>query len=113
MKVLLNPDESTNFDYEQSFARNIGLVTPAEQQILRKSTIAIPGLGGVGGIHLMTLARIGIGGFHVSDEDTFELANMNRQIGAVVSSLGQSKSKIMSSMALDVNPEIQLKTWDS
>ncbi len=39
-------------------------------------------MGGVGGVHLMTLARLGIGKFTIADPDTFELANFNRQYGA-------------------------------
>jgi ThiF family len=48
----------------------------------RHSRVAIAGLGGVGGIHLATLARLGIGSFHIADPDRFEPANFNRQHGA-------------------------------
>ena len=59
------------FDYEEAFSRNLGWVTPAEQQTLRSKRIAIAGLGGVGGAHLLTLARLGIGRFHLADFDRF------------------------------------------
>src|SRR5262245_45486036 len=43
------------FDYEQAFSRNVGWVTESEQRALRRKRIAIAGLGGVGGIELLTL----------------------------------------------------------
>lgn len=52
------------FDYDKAFSRNIGWVTPEEQLILRTKRIAIAGLGGVGGSHLMTLTRLGVGKFN-------------------------------------------------
>ena len=70
-----------DFSYDQAFARNIGWVTCAEQEALRGKRVAIAGLGGVGGSHLLTLACLGIGAFHVSDFETFDLPNFNRQAG--------------------------------
>ena len=64
---------SREFDYDQAFSRNIGWVTGREQQTLRNKCVAIAGLGGVGGAHLMTLTRLGIGAFHVADFDTFDV----------------------------------------
>lgn len=97
------------FDYSTAFSRNIGWVTEAEQQILRGKRIAIAGLGGVGGNHLLTLTRLGIGAFHIADFDTFDLANFNRQVGATVSTLGQSKCDVMTRQARDINPELEIK----
>ena len=71
--------------YQQAYARNIGWVTPAEQAALRGKRVAIAGMGGVGGVHLLTLARLGIGAFHIADFDTFDIANFNRQVGATMS----------------------------
>ena len=45
----------------QAFSRNIGLLTLEEQERLSHARVAIPGMGGVGGVHLITLARTGIG----------------------------------------------------
>ena len=50
---------TSSFDYHRAFSRNIGWVTRAEQDLLRKKRVAIAGMGGVGGIHLLTLARLG------------------------------------------------------
>ena len=98
-----------SFDYTSAFSRNIGWVTEGEQQILRGKRIAIAGLGGAGGNHLLTLTRLGIGAFHIADFDTFDLVNFNRQAGATVSTLGQSKLEVMTRQALDINPELEIR----
>lgn len=99
------------FNYEKAFSRNIGWLTPDEQLKLKKSKIAIAGLGGVGGAHLLTLVRLGIGNFNISDFDSFDVHNLNRQAGAFMSSMGVAKLEAMTAMAADVNPDINIKTF--
>ncbi|WP_339639566.1 ThiF family adenylyltransferase [uncultured Porticoccus sp.] len=99
------------FDYETAFSRNLGWVTEAEQQLLSARRIAIAGLGGVGGSHLLSLARLGVGSFHVADMDIFELANFNRQVGATIPNLGRAKADVLSEMAAAINPELDIKTF--
>ncbi len=101
------------FNYEQAFSRNIGWVTPQEQQTLRTKRVAIAGGGGVGGVHLLTLARLGVSKFHIADFDTFDIVNFNRQVGANMSTLGQSKVAVLEKMARDINPEIDIKVFPS
>ena len=96
------------FDYEEAFSRNIGWLTRQEQDALRHKRVAIAGLGGVGGVHLLTLCRLGIGRFHLADFDTFDLANFNRQAGATVGSLGQPKLDVMIRQAQDIHPEVEI-----
>ena len=72
-----------DFDYDTAFSRNIGWVTSPEQAKLRGSRIAIAGLGGVGGAHLFTLARLGIANFNIADFDEFDVHNLNRQTGVI------------------------------
>ena len=102
---------SSVFDYEQAFSRNIGWVTREEQQTLRRKTVAIAGMGGVGGSHLLTLTRLGVGRFHIADLDTFELANFNRQAGAMLSTTGQRKVDVLAKQARDINPDLDLKLF--
>jgi len=102
---------TSSFSYDNAFARNIGWVTHAEQSVLRDKRVAIAGLGGVGGVHLLTLARLGIGNFHVADFDTFDVANFNRQVGATVSTLGQPKAEVLVRMARDINPDINIVSF--
>ena len=99
------------FDYRSAFARNIGWVTEQEQELLRGKRIAIAGLGGVGGSHLLTLSRLGIGSFHIADFDIFEIQNFNRQAGASVSHLNRPKVDVLAEMALDINPELVIKKF--
>ena len=60
----------------KAFDRNLGLLTEEEQLILASKTVAIAGLGGVGGSHLLTLVRMGVQNFHIADMDHFELVNI-------------------------------------
>ena len=99
------------FDYWTAFSRNVGWVTETEQALLRARRIAIAGVGGVGGSHLLTLTRLGIGGFHIADLDTFELANFNRQAGASLRHLGRPKVDVLAELALDINPELDLRRF--
>lgn len=99
------------FDYDTAFSRNIGWVTPEEQSALRHKRVAIAGGGGVGGVHLLTLARLGVASFHIADFDTFDIANFNRQVGANMSTLGQPKAKVLAEMARLINPEIDIKIF--
>lgn len=102
-----------SFHYETAFSRNLGWVTAEEQSKLRGSRIAIAGLGGAGGFHLLTLARLGIGAFTLAEFDSFEVANFNRQPGATVSSLGRSKLEVMVEQARDINPELDIRVLDA
>lgn len=102
---------SEKFDYSIAFCRNLGWVTPSEQLKLKNARIAIAGLGGVGGVHLLTLARLGISKFNIADFDVFELQNFNRQVGADMTTLGKAKIDVMQEKALNINPELQLNVF--
>ena len=99
------------FDYATAFSRNIGWVTEAEQQTLRRSKVAIAGLGGVGGAHLLALTRLGIGRFSIADFDEFGVHNFNRQAGAFMSTVGAPKSEVLLRMARDINPELEIDVF--
>lgn len=104
---------NSTFDYGAAFSRNIGWVTRDEQARLRGARAAIAGLGGVGGAHLLTLARLGIGAFNIADFDSFEVHNFNRQVGAGMSSIGRPKAEVMAELAKDINPEADVKVFDA
>ncbi len=101
------------FNYDLAFSRNIGWLTEWEQQQLRGSKIAIAGMGGVGGVHMLTLARLGIGRFSVADFDQFEVANFNRQMGASVRTLGEPKVASVVMLAKEINPELDVDMFDA
>jgi molybdopterin/thiamine biosynthesis adenylyltransferase len=99
------------FEYGTAFSRNIGWLTEAEQERLRRKRVAIAGMGGVGGFHLTTLVRLGVGKFNVADLDHFEVANFNRQAGATMSTVGKPKVDVLAGMARDINPECELEVF--
>jgi molybdopterin/thiamine biosynthesis adenylyltransferase len=102
---------SLKFEYNNAFSRNIGWLTQDEQSRLRKSRVAIAGLGGVGGAHLLTLTRLGLGNFNIADFDDFDVHNLNRQVGAYLPSMGQPKLSTLAEMAQDINPELDLRLF--
>jgi len=97
-----------DFDYDAAFVRNLGWMTEGEQAVLRAKRVAIAGLGGVGGSHLLTLTRLGIGAFSVADPDVFELVNFNRQAGASLPHLGRPKVEVLTELARNINPELDI-----
>lgn len=99
------------FDYSEAFSRNVGWVTEAELKTLRNKRVAIAGLGGVGGLHLLTLTRMGVGKFSLSEFDDFDLPNFNRQVGAMMSTVGRPKLDVLIEMAKDINPELDIRAF--
>lgn len=98
--------------FQEAFSRNIGIVTEKEQGMLRASTIAIAGLGGVGGAYAHGFARMGIGSMHVADLDVFERVNINRQFGANRDTFGKPKAEAVRDQVLAINPHVAMKVFD-
>lgn len=105
--------DAPRFAYDEAVSRNIGWISEWEQQKLRNSKVAIAGMGGVGGVHMLTLARLGFGRFAIADFDRFELANFNRQMGASLRTLGQPKAASVAMLAREINPELAIDSFDS
>ena len=99
------------FSYDTAFSRNLGWLTDWEQRSLRARRAAIAGLGGVGGVHLLTLARLGIGAFTLADPDSYDMVNLNRQVGATMASIGRPKCAVMAELARAINPEVDLRLF--
>ncbi|MED1556924.1 HesA/MoeB/ThiF family protein [Bacillus paramycoides] len=95
--------------YEESFTRNIGVISVEEQEKLKNSRVTVVGAGGVGGITLIQLARMGVGSLHVIDQDIFETSNINRQMLSSVSKLGQQKAAVALEVLQDINPSLQIE----
>ncbi|MCQ2911283.1 MAG: tRNA threonylcarbamoyladenosine dehydratase [Clostridia bacterium] len=77
--------------------------------ILKNKTVAIFGIGGVGGHACDALARLGIGNFVLVDNDTVSLSNINRQIIALHSTVGKYKTEVMKERILDINPDCNVE----
>ena len=96
---------------EHEFSRNIGLLTESQQEQLLSAKVSVVGAGGVGGLHILTLARLGAGAFHIADPDTFEAANVSRQFGASQQTYGKNKAEILASMVKDINPLAKINVF--
>ncbi len=99
------------FNYKDAFSRNIGWVTEYEQQLLKSKQVAMAGAGGVGSEHIVTLARLGVGNFNISDFDEYEIHNFNRQAGAFMSTIDRPKCEVMAEIAKDINPEADIRSF--
>lgn len=94
------------------FARNSLFWGEENQKLLSNKKVAVFGLGGVGGFCAETLARAGIGNITLLDFDRVSESNINRQIIALNSTIGQKKTALFQQRLKDINPEINLKIID-
>lgn len=75
---------------------------------LKEATVAVFGIGGVGGFAAEALARSGVGHLELVDHDTVSVSNINRQIVALHSTVGKYKVDVMKERLEDINPEIEV-----
>ena len=94
--------------YKRIFSRNMGFFTESEQNKLQESTIAIAGVGGVGGLLAERLIRLGVGQLKITDPGTFEESNFNRQFASSMLSLGKNKAEAVFAQIRDINPEAKI-----
>ena len=87
------------------FSRTRLLIGQAGMEKLRRARVAVFGLGGVGGHGAEALCRCGIGSLDLFDNDTVSLTNLNRQLIATRSTLGQYKTDAMRERLLSINPD--------
>lgn len=85
---------------------------PAVEALAQKH-VAVFGVGGVGGFAAEALARAGIGKLTIVDNDTVSASNLNRQILALHSTLGQKKTAVMRARLLDINPALDVIARDT
>lgn len=85
-----------------------------EENLLRlnNSRVAIFGCGGVGGYAIESLARSGVGEFHLIDNDVFSESNLNRQILALNSTIGKSKVEVAKERILSINENARVFTHE-
>ena len=77
--------------------------------LLRNANVLVVGLGGVGAYAAEMIARAGVGKMTIADADTVSKSNINRQLIALHSTIGQEKSALMAQRLRDINPEIELQ----
>ena len=91
------------------FIRTRLLVGDEPLERLQNAKVAVFGVGGVGGYAVEALARSGINTLHLFDDDTVSESNLNRQIAALHSTIGQPKAEVMARRVRDINPSCQVK----
>ncbi len=96
----------------EQFSRSIKLLGSEKIEILQQKKVAVFGLGGVGSYVVEALCRLGIGELVLVDHDTVDMTNLNRQIYALHSTIGQKKVDIARQRCLDINPHLKITTYD-
>jgi tRNA A37 threonylcarbamoyladenosine dehydratase len=87
------------------FSRTELAIGPEGLALMKGSTVAVLGIGGVGGIAAEALARTGVGRIILVDKDVVDITNVNRQIHALTTTVGQPKADLMRDRIKLINPE--------
>jgi tRNA A37 threonylcarbamoyladenosine dehydratase len=90
----------------EQFIRSEMLLGSEAMEKLRSAHVAVVGVGGVGGFSVEALVRAGVGEITIVDNDKISRSNLNRQIAALHSTLGQFKAEAAAARALDINPHV-------
>lgn len=90
------------------FSRNELAIGTEGVELIKNTTVAILGIGGVGSFAAEACARSGVGKIILVDKDNVDITNINRQLVAYTSTVGRSKSEIMKERILDINPNCEV-----
>ncbi len=88
----------------EQFCRTALLVGEEGMKNISQSSVAVIGLGGVGSYTVEALARAGVGRLRLVDFDVVEASNINRQLPALISTIGRPKAQVMAQRVADINP---------
>ena len=94
---------------DERFEREVMLMGEDALEVLRRSRVALFGVGGVGSYVAEALARCGVGYLELIDNDVVSRSNINRQLVALHSTVGRPKCEILSERLRDINPAIELR----
>ncbi|WP_046227125.1 tRNA threonylcarbamoyladenosine dehydratase [Paenibacillus dauci] len=89
------------------FSRTELAFGPEGMEVMKNSTVAVLGIGGVGSIAVEALARTGVGKIILIDKDVVDITNINRQIHALTTTVGQKKADLMVDRVKLINPECE------
>ncbi len=93
------------------FSRTQLLLGEEAMDRLKRSRVAVFGVGGVGGYVCEALVRSGVGAFDLIDDDKVCLTNLNRQIIATRKTVGQYKVDVMKNRMLEINPDVDVRLY--
>ena len=99
-------------EYWEMLKRQMPLVEKAEQKKFKNARITVIGCGGLGGMAIEMLARLGVGELVVVDEDVFDLSNLNRQLLSTCKSIGQPKSEAATERVRQINPYVKVTPYN-
>ena len=91
------------------FIRTRLLIGDAPLDRLARARVAVFGIGGVGGFCVEALARAGVGALDLYDDDTVSESNLNRQLVALRSTIGQPKAEVAARRVADINPDCAVR----
>ena len=94
---------------QDEFSRTELLIGSKGLETLRKSTVMIFGIGGVGSYTVEALARAAVGHLILVDNDEICLTNINRQLHALHSTVGEAKTEVMKRRIIEINPEANVE----
>lgn len=98
---------------ENQYIRTEMVIGTEAREHLKDCKVLVFGLGGVGGYVCEALCRSGIGSFLLVDDDVIAPSNLNRQIIATRATVGRKKTEVMKERILSINPEAQIKTFET
>lgn len=90
------------------FSRTQLILGKDAMERLKNATVAVFGIGGVGTFTVEALARCGVGGLMLVDDDKVCLTNINRQLIAMHRTVGRKKVEVMKERVLDINPNCRV-----
>ncbi len=95
----------------EQFTRTERIFGHEAMEKLAQARVAVFGAGGVGGYVIEALARSGVGALDIIDNDTIKMSNINRQIYALMSTLGQYKTDVAEARIRDISPDCKVRTY--
>lgn len=104
---------NSNTGFPEWMARTVQLLGEEKAAQIRDAHVLVAGMGGVGSMAAEMLARAGIGKLTLVDNDNVQSTNINRQLPALHSTIGNQKVKIMEYRLKDINPEIKIRTMQT
>ncbi len=97
---------------QNEFSRTELLLGKEALERLKRSKVAVFGVGGVGSFAAEAIARCGVGAIDIIDDDSVCLSNINRQLIATHSSIGRKKAEVMKERILDINPACAVRAYE-
>ncbi|MCA1747682.1 MAG: tRNA threonylcarbamoyladenosine dehydratase [Bacteroidales bacterium] len=93
--------------------RTVQLLGEEKCRKLMEAHVLVAGMGGVGAMAAEMLVRAGIGRITLADSDVVQASNINRQVGALHSTIGRAKAEVMKERLLDINPQLEVSLFET